>query len=638
MTFLAPLGLLALLTLPIILLLHLRRERLRRVAVPSIILWQHLAPAAGKQRKRMLPITWLLVLHLLIAALISFALGQPEWLGQLLGQGQQHLIVIVDTSTSMAAQENSSTTRLDQARDQIGALLTNMGSDDQLSLIAVDSHARLLTTGNYDNSADVVTVLGDLEAMGTGTALDEALTIAQVAQESSRTSNNRVVIISDLEAPEDAGFPADRFEWIRVGRNTENQAIVTLAAHPQRGTTGYDVYARVVNYGDLSVLTTLNLFADDELLNTRSVDLQAGGEAELTWSLPAGIEVLRAELDTKDALAVDNIARLSLTQSRSVRVLLVSEENEALNRVLDIIPDLDVTTVSPAEYPTSPLAASADLTIFNAALPTEYPEGSVLLINPPPVENAFFSIEAAPVAAEPADDTLPAIPPHIEITLPNGTQSMLAGLSLGSVDFGPLPRIEPPPWAEVEALADDVPVILRGRTGDSEIAVWAFDLAQGNLTSKLAFPLLTARTIRHLMTPSPPASLLVGQALTFQPSSRTDTIEVRSPDDQTRQLPAARSVSIDGFFRQPGLYNLLEQAGNDLVYEGTIAVNAGTPLESDLRSRPLPLTESPYVATQRPSAASGESTVQENSEAIWPWFAMAALLTMLIEWLYVHWR
>ncbi|PMP83121.1 MAG: hypothetical protein C0183_08830, partial [Roseiflexus castenholzii] len=42
MSFLLPLGLLALLALPLIVLLHFLRERRRRVPTPSLLLWANL--------------------------------------------------------------------------------------------------------------------------------------------------------------------------------------------------------------------------------------------------------------------------------------------------------------------------------------------------------------------------------------------------------------------------------------------------------------------------------------------------------------------------------------------------------------------------------------------------------------------
>src|SRR3954466_549167 len=134
MTFLVPLGLLALLTIPIILLLHLLRERRRRVAVPSLLHWQNLPRKHEGERIRRLPLTLLLLLHLLVAALIGLALGRPQLAGALGGTARQTAIV-VDISTSMAASDGA-TTRFAAARERARAALSGLGSGDRATLIA----------------------------------------------------------------------------------------------------------------------------------------------------------------------------------------------------------------------------------------------------------------------------------------------------------------------------------------------------------------------------------------------------------------------------------------------------------------------------------------------------------------------
>src|SRR5919198_2765146 len=114
MTFLIPIGLLALLSLPIIIVLHLLRERRRRVTVPSLLHWLDVPRRREGERIRRLPLTLLLLLHLLIAGLLGLALGQPQLTGAPNNAARQTAIVL-DTSTSMAARAGT-TTRFAQAQ------------------------------------------------------------------------------------------------------------------------------------------------------------------------------------------------------------------------------------------------------------------------------------------------------------------------------------------------------------------------------------------------------------------------------------------------------------------------------------------------------------------------------------------
>src|SRR5690348_8999035 len=108
MSFLQPLFLLALLLLPIIVLLHLLRERRRLLVVPSLQHWLNLPQRPGGQSVRRLPLTLLLLLHLLVAALFALALGRPRLL---LPADEETLqtALIIDTSSSMAAVSGGST-------------------------------------------------------------------------------------------------------------------------------------------------------------------------------------------------------------------------------------------------------------------------------------------------------------------------------------------------------------------------------------------------------------------------------------------------------------------------------------------------------------------------------------------------
>src|SRR5262245_4266338 len=124
MTFLLPLGLLALLTLPIIVVLHMLRERRRRVAVPSLLHWLNVPRRREGERVRRLPWSLLLLLQLLVAGLLGLALGQPQLAGPLSGAARQ-LAIVVDASTSMAARDGV-TSRFAAAQSRARDLLRGL--------------------------------------------------------------------------------------------------------------------------------------------------------------------------------------------------------------------------------------------------------------------------------------------------------------------------------------------------------------------------------------------------------------------------------------------------------------------------------------------------------------------------------
>lgn len=640
MTFLFPLGLLALLALPIIVLLHLIRERRRRVVVPSLLLWQHLPQQPSAQQRRRLPLTLLLLLHLLVAACLGLALAQPQWLGALLGRGT-HLALIIDTSTSMAARGDglSNQTRLEQARARARTLIDGLGGSDTIALIAAGAQAQLLEVGSADRKAALNAALDSLRAGGTGTDIIGALTLAEAALDAY--PDGRVVVLSDSALPNLAGELAERtptlpVTWEQIGTDIDNRAVVALAARSwSSSTVGADnaraavqVYARVVNYGSAPLATEVQLFGDEQPLGSRPVNLSADGEAELTWTLPPGVRTLRVELAGRDNLPDDDSASLSLFQNRPINTLLVSATPERLERALTAVAGLNVAVISPVEYGNSSLAADADLTVFEGVLPERWPAGGVLVINPPIGAGPLLNVAANPA---PVNAEQPA-----PVLLPSVFSSALEGVSLGGINFGALRSVEVPAWATVVMRSGDTPLILRGQSGQSNIAIWTFDLVESGLTTRLAFPLLVARTVRDLTPPALPSAVLAGDTLPLRPSPRAATLELRAPDGAVQQLPLAAPEQAGAAvtLMQPGVYTLVERQGDTAIYTGQVAVNAGAPVESDLRPRPVPagLDGSPPAGQQSGSA----SRDQRDQQSLWPWLIGLALVLMLLEWGYVH--
>ena len=613
MTFLLPIGLLALLILPLILLLHLMRERRRRVVVPSLMHWLSVPRVIEGERIRRLPLTLLLLLHLLVAGLLALALGRPQLLGALAGEARQ-VAVVVDTSTSMAAREGSST-RLAAAQEHARAALRGLGAGDRGVLIAAGPRARLLAEGGGADVAGLLAAVDGLRAGGTGFDLEGALELAEASFDLE--GRRRIVVITDGDSPEPAqGQPlralSAAFDWQTVGGDLPNRAVVALAARPWGASV--QVYARAANYGPAALDTSIRLYGDDQLLGTRAVTIDAGGETEQTWTLPKGYARLRVALDGQDALPEDDDGFLSLAQTRPVKTLLVSSRPDILRRALAAVPGVSVTVVDPAGYDAA--GGPFDLTVLDGFMPQQWPAGAVLAIDPPPGGGL---LEVGQGGRRPGEGDLAQ------------SGALLDGLSFGGVSFGPLRAVAPPAWAETQLAAGSNPLILRGRApgagGGHEVAIWSFDLAAGNLPTRLAFPLLVARTVRDLTPPPLPASVQAGAPLILRPDPRAAEVLVKGPDGAGITADAAPAVTLDSLVR-PGLYQVEERRGGAALFRGQVAVNAGAAIESDLRARPAPQLAAADAAAAAPQ--------QRDMRDIWPWLALAALAVLVVEWGYLH--
>jgi hypothetical protein len=592
------------------------RERRRRVAVPSLMHWLNVPRRIEGERVRKLPLTLLLFLHLLAAGLIALALGRPQLLGALSGEARQ-IAVILDTSTSMAARSGASS-RFGQAQERARAALRGLGTGDRATLIAAGPRARVVAAGDGGDVAGLLAAVDRLRPGGTGFDLDGALTLAEAAFE--RDLRREIVLVTDGATPEPpAGTPARALsaalDWQAVGDDAPNRAIVAFASRPWGANV--QVYARAANYGPSQISTSVRLYADGQLLGTRPATIAAGGETELTWTLPEGYASLRAAIDGQDALPEDDQAFLNLAQARPVQALLVSAQPDTMARALAAVPGVNLKIVDPAGYTAD--AGTFDLTVFDGFLPAAWPTGAVLTINPP-AGNPLLDVAGQSRRTE-GD------------LAQNG--ALLAGLSFGGVNFGPVQPVNPPLWADVTLASGATPLILRGRdpgpglgVGTAhEVAIWTFDLTASNLRTRLAFPLLVARTVRDLTPPPLPASLLAGAPLALRPDPRAAEVRLTAPDGSTTTAAAAPGLTIDTLL-QPGIYQLEEWRDGAAMFRGQVAVNSGAAIESDLRARPAP------QLAASDGGAGGDR--QRDMTDIWPWLALAALAVLMLEWGYIH--
>lgn len=601
MTFLLPLGLLALLSLPIIFVLHMLRERRRRAVVPSLQHWLNLPRKREGQRRRRIPLSLLLLLHLLVAVLLAFALGRPQLVAALRGPAQD-IAIVIDTSTSMAARDGAGT-RLDQARQRAEAAL---GDSNRVILISAGSQARLLANGTSSDDG-VQTALANLRAGGTGSDLAGALTLAEAALTDTRSG--RILVLTDGTNPplehRTASVPID---WQQIGIDKPNRAVVNFAARPAG--TKIQVYARVANYADSAFSGQMLLYGNEQRIDSRTVSIDPRNDAELTWELPNNYATLRAELLGDDSLPEDDQARLTVAPGRPTTILVVSQQPDVLQRALSVLPNVQLAQVAEYSQATEQQRA-ADVTIFDGVLPQAWPAGAALAINPPP-ELSLLQVGPSASVTGRAD------------LVQQG--AVVNGLGFGGVRFDQIRDLRVPEWAHIQLAYGDTALIARGRDGTHDVAIWAFDLHSSNLPTRLAFPLLVSRTVRDLAPGSLPASLQSGANLSLRPSASANSIDLIAPDGGTIQTPISSTLEINTL-TQPGWYRVVEKGPNGTVYQGEVAVNAGAPLESDLTAQAAPSFSAP------PATAADEQ--RRNGIDLWPWLALAALVVLALEWGYI---
>jgi Ca-activated chloride channel family protein len=640
LTLLAPIGLAALVGIPLVVLLHMRNTTPQLRPVPTLRFW---LVALQEHRERMSfrrpPFSFLMLLQLLIVGLVAFALARPVTTSALNGLGQrtepQHMILLLDGSTSMSATDTANgETRFETARREALSRVDNLREGDVATVIVLGTNT---TTFEATDAAGLRTLhdrLASLQLPGGRADFDEALNLASDLL--LPDLEDRVVMLSDGAVtvdPQSLSRLAAHVDFVRFGgETTGNIAITDLATRASVSTPNQEeIYVRIANFSDQEVTLPVKLTVDD--IPDAQDELKVapnGGSGDLTWDLPAGAETATVSFEYDDPLLADNTASTVLTGigDLSLKILLVSDTPSALQRALTSLPGADVNTVGTDAPEVQDKSIQYDLVVYDTFSPdpNALPSVPILFVNPP--ETGILptrGVMQQPVVARvQADDPL------------------LKGVELAGVTFGETTVVVLGGSDKEVAAAEEGPLIFRGKmpqTGELMVAL-TFDVAQSNLPRRIAFPILIANIAGYL-APSPlPSALPLGDPLVYRPGADASSVRIIPPVGEPVELAvAASNTTANAGVNQlreiaypgtgvPGRYVVteLDADGNELG-GGAFIVNAGHPRESDLRTN----NDLPALLSSTTADTAGKT--RSSTSDLWPSLVIAALAVLLFEWL-----
>ncbi|HEX5505715.1 MAG TPA: VWA domain-containing protein, partial [Thermomicrobiales bacterium] len=625
MTILAPLAALFALSLPAIIVLHLRRSRPRPLPVTTLRFWEE---AQRWQRQRVSlrrpPRALLLALQLVAAALLTLALVRPAlplpWLPGNAAPGQ--LLLVLDRSAAMRATDVAPT-RFDAARAR--ALAAGAPAEQAVTVLTLGAAPQTLRSRNGADRAALLDALDRLAPGGGRADLNGALPLLRASLAPGQP--NRIVVLSDgvFAAPPDraalAALPA-ALTWERIGGPADNVAITTFTARraPQ-APDRLELFARVGNFSAAPVTAQARLEADGATLDERRLALPRGGAVDLVWQVPAATRGAWLHVAAPDALPADNDAQVVLRDVAQVNVLLVAAQPGDLGRALAAQPGVALKTVTPADYAAAPLTSPADLTVFDGVVPATLPDGGVLLVAPPADNPLLPATERQETPRVARVDT---------------ASPLLAGVDLGGVTFAAQRDYQLPAWATEVAGADDGPLIVRGQYRGHDVVAFTFDLAHSDLPKKLAFPLLIGNVVGQLQTHDVPMTADLGAGVSLRPVAGTARAQLRGPDGAVRDLALADTpAGVPAAYvtpDHPGLYALIERdASGTVLLQESFAVNAGDQVASNLRDVAADLPPGRGGAAPGLPETAGASVPRRLGE-LWPALLALALVILAIEW------
>ena len=468
MTLLAPLALLALAVPLAIYLVHWLFGARKRVRVPALFLWADLPLVQlGRNKRRIPPLSLLLLLQLVAALIGVLALSRPA----LPGQPPKHVALILDASGSMQANDVAPS-RFAAARQAALERLGGLQATDEVSLIRAGKQATLLASG------PPVAIRPALQTAtpGQGTpAIREALALASTRIGQTPQREGHILLFSDAAwpAPDSVGPLAAPVEVVPTGGTSDNQSVTALVVRMDPTGRGQTAFVEITNESERPASVPLQLTADAAPLDQRQVDVGARSRIQLSIPLPSDAHHIAARLLSHDALALDDALDTLAPGGPPRDVDLLGRVSDGLRRAVESVPSLHVRT---ADSP-----RPADLTVLAGVLPGQLPPGPLLLVDPPANSARLLGVGLGSGARVDAADPL------------------LQGLDLVALE-GETPSIGGVPgWAHVVLGNELGPLLMNGKLEGHPVVSLTFDPAVTGMEKSLAFPLLISNATTYLL-------------------------------------------------------------------------------------------------------------------------------------------
>ena len=617
MSFLTPAAFWLSLLLPAVVLLYHLKLRRTEVLVSSTFLWKKaLEDMHANAPFQKLVRNLLLYAQLLALAAFVFSLAKPIQAGRAVSG--RSVAVLIDTSASMQATDVPPS-RLEAARDAALKLVDQMAGRDETMRVAFDATPHVLAS----LTAEKAQLRAALEALApseaAGSAREALLIAASVLRGRPEAS---IVLLSDGRCQGlDVSLPEGiEVRYLKLGERGLNAGITALDERPMGEDPGrIQLFVETRAVGGIRQ-GTLRRFLDGGLVDARKVSWEGGKPSSTVFEVRGAPETrLKAVLDVEDDLALDNAAYAVLPGRPRRKVLLVSEGNYFLERLLNLDKGTDLYTIAPKDYAPRLAAGEAGgyaLTVLDRWAPERLPEGRYLVLNAVPPLEGFKSL--GPAAHPVVLDWKRAHP-------------LMRFANFSNLQVRKCIRWDYPSWVQPLLESSEGPLILLAERAHLRVAVVGFDLFDSDWPFRLSFPVFVSTAVRVLGSGEEGGGRILrpGDAIPWHATARPlpESLSITGPDGVKTALPfgGGEDVTFAGTERT-GFYELGD--GQDKrVY--------GVSLRSREESDTTPVPQEEFVLSGKKAASARPALAQR---ALWPWFAAVALLLLCLEWAMYHRR
>jgi Ca-activated chloride channel family protein len=608
MSLLSPLALaLFALALPLVLLYFLKvRRRERRVS--SLLLWdaslRDREASAFFQRLQRDP---LLILQLLALLALSIALARPAV--TIMGDGARKVVVVLDTSASMKARDVAPS-RFEAVRGEALQLVRRLGEGAEVMVIESGVQPKVTAALARDRERALAAIRA-AQARDLPNRLVEAVRTARALVAADPRAEIHVFTDGAYTLPQGPETSDPRVRWVGAGRRSQNVGITNLSIRKSHyGSFDHQAFVSLVNYTAEPRTFTFTLEIDRQLIAEKQVTLEPTVRRSVVVPFShGGGGTVTARLQIDDDLAADDVAYAVLPPPRKIAVLMVSQGNLFLEKVLKTDPQVSLEVKTPDQYQGG--MAEADVVILDSVTPPRVGPGRFVFVNavPPDVPLEVLGRIERPTIMD--WDRAHPVMRHVEFA---------------KVAIEDAMRVRPLAAGRPLVEAVGGPLIYALEERDRKAIFIGFDLFKSDLPLRVAFPLILSNGLRWLHPAGLDQSslqLATGQPILLPVAHGVTSVTVTTPSGRSVKAPVTRGVVSFTETDEVGVYLLATARG-----ETRVAVNLMDADESNLEPRPLPVAA---------GVAAGPPAPVPIQRELWPLFVAIAAALLVAEGL-LYWR
>jgi hypothetical protein len=652
MGFLSPWYLAGLLAAAIPVYFHLLRQHQSTPRPFSSLMFFERSTQSSIRHRRLRYLA-LLAARLALLVLLALTFASPYVLRPVAptGEGRRLLLVVVDRSFSMRAGD-----RLERARQEALGVLARRNPTVPAQVAALDSQLALLTRPGAD-SGELAAAVRSIQASDARSSFGELVRALRAQVESSHTFLD-VHFISDMQRSSMPPGFADlalgqgaRLTLHRVAETEPNFTVENVIAPASIfDPSKVRVQATISGYNTPAARRSVSLVAAGKVLETKSVELPAGGRATVEFSslaAPYGFTRCEVRLDAADSLAADDRFQFAVERADPRQLLFVHEARDtrsllyfraalesAQNSAFRIQPVAADQSggVEPARYPVVVLSDVERLpesfeqklkqhvrtggAVFIAAGPAAARNRRLPLFDERVIESRYAARTAERFQAGVAVD-----PAHPALRRAAGWEA---------VKFYQAVRVEPGAARVIARLSDETPLLMEKAAGEGRILLFAstLDNIANDFPLHPSFVPFIEQTVNYLgRIERRTSNLPVGAFVELRSSAEQgQAVEVIGPDGaRALTLEEAAKAQTLPLVRE-GFYELRRANNRNEM----VAVNADR-READLTTvAPETLALWENTAEGKAEPAPGANSV-EKPFSLWWYVLLAVLAAALVE-------